>query len=156
VGILFYVAIRFKHLDFAFAGIIALFHDCLITLGFMGLTGRQIDLITITAILSIAGYSINDTIVIYDRLRENYKLFPKLKLKELINLSINQTLSRTLVTTFTTILVVLTLFLWGGQILSNFAFALLVGFIAGTYSTIFIVSPLVLILSNWIKSFSSR
>ena len=148
VGILIYVTFRFKHFNFAVAGIIALFHDCLITLGFMSLTGRQIDLITITAILSIAGYSINDTIVIYDRLRENLKNFPKLKLIDLINLSINQNLSRTLLTTLTTLLIVVALIFWGGQILSNFAFALFVGFIAGTYSTIFIASPLVLLTAK--------
>ena len=154
VGILVYVAFRFKHFNFAFAGIIVLFHDCLITLGFMGLTGRQIDLITITAILSIAGYSINDTIVIYDRLRENQKILPKTGFADLVNLSINQTLNRTLMTTFTTLLVVVALFIWGGQILSNFAFALFVGFIAGTYSTIFIVSPLVLAWSRQAKTSS--
>ena len=148
VGILIYVTFRFKHFNFAVAGIIALFHDCLITLGFMALTGRQVDLITITAILSIAGYSINDTIVIYDRLRENLKASPKLRITELINLSINQNLSRTLLTTFTTLLIVVALLFWGGQILSNFAFALLIGFIAGTYSTIFIASPLVLLTTK--------
>jgi len=154
VGILAYVAFRFKHFNFAFAGIIALFHDCLITLGFMGLTGRQIDLITITAILSIAGYSINDTIVIYDRLRENHKILPKTGFADLVNLSINQTLNRTLMTTFTTLLVVVALLIWGGRILSNFAFALFVGFIAGTYSTIFIVSPLMLAWSRQAKASS--
>ncbi|MFH1339381.1 MAG: protein translocase subunit SecD [Candidatus Omnitrophota bacterium] len=151
VGILIYVTFRFKQFNFAVAGVIALFHDSLITLGFMGLTGRQIDLITITAILSIAGYSINDTIIIYDRLRENRKILPKTGFADLINLSINQTLNRTLMTTFTTLLVVATLLVWGGQILSNFAFALFVGFIAGTYSTIFIVSPLVLAWSRSAK-----
>jgi len=154
VGILAYVAFRFKHFNFAFAGIIALFHDCLITLGFMGLTARAIDLITITAILSIAGYSINDTIVIYDRLRENHKILPKTGFADLVNLSINQTLNRTLMTTFTTLLVVVALLIWGGRILSNFAFALFVGFIAGTYSTIFIVSPLVLAWSRQAKTSS--
>jgi SecD/SecF fusion protein len=148
VGILLYVGFRFKHFNFAAAGIVALFHDCLLTLGFMALTGRQIDLITVTAILSIAGYSINDTIVIYDRLRENLKLMPKLKLGELINLSINQNLGRTVLTTLTTLLIVLALMFWGGQVLSNFAFALFIGFIAGIYSTIFIASPLVLITAK--------
>ncbi|MGD9015114.1 MAG: protein translocase subunit SecD [Candidatus Omnitrophota bacterium] len=148
IGILIYVAFRFKHFNFALAGIIALFHDCLVTIGFMGLTGRQVDLITVTAILSIAGYSINDTIVIYDRLRENLKHMPRLSLAELINLSINQNLSRTLLTTFTTLLIVVALIIWGGEILSNFAFALFVGFIAGTYSTIFIASPLVLLTAK--------
>lgn len=148
VGILLYVAFRFKHFNFAVAGIIALFHDCLITLGFMALTGRSIDLITITAVLGIAGYSINDTIVIYDRLRENIKLMPKLSLGELINLSVNQNLARTVLTTLTTLLIVCALMFWGGQVLSNFAFALFVGFITGIYSTIFIASPLVLLTAR--------
>ena len=151
-GILIYISLRFKHFEFALAGIIALIHDCLITLGFMGLTGRQIDLVTVTAILTIAGYSINDTIVIYDRVRENTKNLPKLNIIDLINLSVNQTLGRTLLTTFTTLMVVLALLFWGGQILSNFAFALLVGFITGTYSTIFIASPLVLLTTKLKKS----
>ncbi len=148
IGILIYVTIRFKHFDFALAGIIALLHDCLITLGIMGLAGREIDLITVTAVLGIAGYSINDTIVIFDRLRENQKLLPKLGMIELVNLSINQNLSRTVLTTVTTLLVVVALLFWGGTILSNFAFALCVGFIAGTYSTIFIASPLVLLTAR--------
>ena len=148
LGILIYVTFRFKHFNFAIAGIIALFHDCLVTLGFMGLAGRQIDLITVTAILSIAGYSINDTIVIYDRLRENIKNSPRLNLMQLINLSINQNLSRTLLTTLTTLLIVVALLFWGGQVLSNFAFALFIGFIAGTYSTIFIATPLVLLTAK--------
>jgi SecD/SecF fusion protein len=148
IGILIYVSFRFKHFNFAVAGIIALFHDCLITLGFMGLTGRGIDLITITAILSIAGYSINDTIVIYDRLRENLKISGKRGLIDLINLSINQNLSRTLLTTLTTLLIVFALMFWGGEILSNFAFALFIGFVAGIYSTIFIASPLVLLTAR--------
>jgi len=144
IGILIYVAFRFKHFNFAIAGVIALIHDVLVALGFLSMTGRQIDLLSITAFLTIAGFSINDTIVIYDRVRENAKLYRKLGLKELINLSVNQTLGRTLLTSGVTLLVVISLFLYGGEILSNLAFALLVGFISGVYSTVFIASPLVL------------
>lgn len=148
VGILIYVAFRFKHFNFAAAGVIALFHDVLVALGFMALTGRQIDLLTITAFLTIAGYSINDTIVIYDRVRENMRLFPRQSLKDLINLSVNQTLGRTLLTSGVTLLTVLAILFYGGEVLSNFAFALFVGFISGVYSTVYIASPLVLAWSR--------
>ena len=148
VGILIYVAFRFKHFNFAAAGVIALFHDVLVTLGALVVTGRQIDLLSVTAFLTIAGYSINDTIVIYDRVRENSRLFKKSTLKELINLSVNQTLSRTLLTSGVTLLVVVAILFYGGEVLSNFAFALLVGFISGVYSTVYIASPLVLAWSK--------
>lgn len=143
-GILIYVAFRFKHLNFALAGIIALLHDVLVTLGALSFTGRQIDLLSVTAFLTIAGYSINDTIVIYDRVRENIKLYRKLNLYELINLSVNQCLGRTILTTGVTLLCVLSIFLYGGEILSNFSFALLIGFFCGAYSTVYIASPLIL------------
>jgi len=148
LGILVYIAFRFKHFNFALAGVIALFHDVLVALGFGVLTSRPIDLLTITALLTIAGYSINDTIVIYDRVRENTSLFRKYSLAQLINLSVNQTLSRTLLTTLVTLLVVIALLIWGGEVLNNFAFILLVGFISGVYSTIFIASPLVILLTR--------
>ncbi|MCM8781048.1 MAG: protein translocase subunit SecD [Candidatus Omnitrophica bacterium] len=144
LGILIYIALRFKHLNFAVAGIVALFHDVMVALGFMSLTGRQIDLLSVTAFLTIAGYSINDTIVIYDRVRENMRLFPRLNLGGLINLSVNQTLSRTVLTSGVTLLVVISILFYGGEVLGNFAFALLVGFISGVYSTVYIASPLVL------------
>jgi len=148
IGILIYVAFRFKHFNFAAAGVIALFHDVLVALGFLVFTGRQIDLLTITAFLTIAGYSINDTIVIYDRVRENSRLLRKMSLYELINLSVNQTLSRTLLTSGVTLLVVISILFYGGEVLSNFAFTLLVGFISGVYSTVYIASPLVLAWSR--------
>ncbi|MDI6758586.1 MAG: protein translocase subunit SecD [Candidatus Omnitrophota bacterium] len=152
VGILIYVAFRFKHFNFAIAGVIALFHDVLVALGLLAITNRQIDLLSITAFLTIAGYSINDTIVIYDRVRENSRIFKKLSLLELINLSVNQTLSRTLLTSMVTLLVVIAILFYGGEILSNFAFTLLVGFISGVYSTIYIASPLVLAWTRMRKS----
>jgi preprotein translocase subunit SecF len=148
IGILVYVAFRFKHINFAIAGIIALFHDVLVTLGVLAFTGRQIDLLSITAFLTIVGYSINDTIVIYDRVRENTRLYRKLTLAELINLSVNQTLGRTILTSGVTLLVVIAILFYGGEVLSNFAFALLVGFISGVYSTVYIASPLVLAWSR--------
>jgi len=144
IGILVYVAFRFKHANFAIAGVIAIVHDVLITLGLLAITGRQIDLLSVTAFLTIAGYSINDTIVIYDRVRENSHLSRKLSLYELINLSVNQTLSRTLLTSGITLLTVIAILFYGGEVLSGFAFALLIGFISGTYSTVYIASPLIL------------
>jgi len=148
VGILIYVAFRFKHVNFAIAGVIALIHDVLVALGFLLFTGRPIDLLSITAFLTIAGYSINDTIVIYDRVRENSRLLRKLSLRELINLSVNQTLGRTILTSGVTLLVVVSILFYGGEVLSNFAFTLFVGFISGVYSTVFIASPLVLAWSG--------
>ena len=143
-GILVYMGFRFKHFDFAAAGIIALLHDIFVALGILLMLGRQIDLLVVTALLTIAGYSINDTIVIYDRVRENLVKRNKLSLAEIINESVNQTLSRTILTTLATMLVVVALFLYGGEVLNSFALCLIIGFIAGTYSTVFIVSPLVL------------
>jgi SecD/SecF fusion protein len=148
VGILIYVSFRFKHVNFAIAGIVALLHDVLVALGFLAVTNRAIDLLSVTAFLTIAGYSINDTIVIYDRVRENARLYRKLSLKELINLSVNQTLGRTVLTSGVTLLVVVAFMLYGGEVLSNFSFTLFVGFISGVYSTIFIASPLVLAWSR--------
>jgi len=147
-GILIYVTFRFKHFNFAAAGVLALFHDVLVALGFLAITGRQIDLLSVTAFLTIAGYSINDTIVIYDRVRENSRIYKKLSLYELINLSVNQTLGRTLLTSGVTLLVVVAILFYGGEVLGNFAFTLLVGFIAGVYSTVYIASPLVLAWSG--------
>ncbi len=148
IGILIYVGFRFKHFEFGVAGVLALFHDILVTVGLLALTGRQIDLLIVTALLTIAGYSINDTIVIYDRVRENSRLMPRLSPKELINLSVNQTLGRTILTSGVTLLVVIALFFFGGEVLHDFSFSLLVGFISGVYSTVYIASPLVLAWSR--------
>ncbi len=143
-GILIYVGFRFHHFDFAAAGVIALLHDVIITLGIVTWMGREVDLLMITALLTIAGYSINDTIVIYDRVRENMNLMRRSTLAEIINTSINQTLSRTILTTLTTMIVVTCLYLKGGEILNTFSLCLIVGFIAGVYSTVFIAAPLAL------------
>jgi len=144
IGILIYVAFRFKHFNFAIAGVIALLHDVLVAMGFLAITGRQIDLLSVTAFLTIAGFSINDTIVIYDRVRENMRLQRKMSLYELINLSVNQCLGRTILTSGVTLFVVIAIFFYGGEVLSSFAFTLIVGFISGIYSTVYIASPLVL------------
>ncbi|MBZ0165471.1 MAG: protein translocase subunit SecF, partial [Candidatus Omnitrophica bacterium] len=126
------------------AGIIALLHDVFVTLGILVMLNRQVDLLVVTALLTIAGYSINDTIIIYDRVRENMVGKKKKTLSQIINDSINQTLGRTILTTVTTLLVVCSLYFKGGEVLNTFALTLIIGFIAGTYSTIFIASPLVL------------
>ncbi|MCM8784101.1 MAG: protein translocase subunit SecD [Candidatus Omnitrophica bacterium] len=144
VGILVYVGFRFKHFDFGIAGVIALFHDVFVCVGFLAFTHREISLTVVAGLLTIAGYSINDTIVIYDRIRENMRLFKKESLAEIINKSINQTLSRTILTTLTTLFVVVSLFIWGGTVLNNLAFCLLVGMLSGIYSTIYIATSLVI------------
>ncbi|MBI3021405.1 MAG: protein translocase subunit SecD, partial [Candidatus Omnitrophica bacterium] len=143
VSILLYVAVRFKHVDFGASGVIALVHDVLVAAGGLCLLGRQIDLVVVAALLTIAGFSINDTIVIYDRIRENLRLNRKLGLVEVINLSINQTLSRTLLTSLTVIFEVLALYFFGGEVLRDFSLCLLIGFISGIYSTVYIASAIV-------------
>lgn len=143
LAIMIYIGIRFN-IKYGIAGVIALFHDVCLAVGAMAFTHRQFDLTIVAALLAIAGYSINDTVVIYDRIRENLKLHKKGDMKDIINLSINQSLSRTLLTSLTTLLVVISLFIFGGQVLNDFAFCLLVGIITGTYSTIFIASPLLI------------
>jgi len=144
IGILLYVGFRFKKIAFAAAGVIALFHDVFIAMGFLAMTGREMNLTIVAALLTIAGYSINDTIVIYSRIRENLKLFRKASMEEIINMSVNQTLSRTILTTLTTLLAVSSIFFFGGDVLRDFSFTLLVGIISGIYSTIYIASPLVI------------
>jgi SecD/SecF fusion protein len=144
LGILLYVTIRFRHFDFGIAGVIALIHDVVVATGLMCLTKRPIDLLGVTALLTIAGYSINDTIVIYDRVRENMRLSRKASLAELINLSVNQCMGRTLLTSLTVILTLLALFRFGGEVLHDFSFCLLVGMVSGVYSTVYIASAFVI------------
>jgi SecD/SecF fusion protein len=145
VSISLYVGFRFRSWSFGVAGIVALLHDVLIALIALAITGRPISLTLIAAFLTISGYSINDTIVIYDRIRELRRTARKMTFPELINLALNQTLSRTLLTSGVTLLTVISLFLFGGDILNDFAFALGVGFISGVYSTVYIASPLLLL-----------
>jgi len=142
-AILVYVWVRFEF-SYALGGIIALLHDALITIGIFSLLDKEFTLQIVAALLTIIGFSINDTIVIFDRVRENLKKGIKRDLRDVINLSVNQTLSRTILTSLTVLLVVVVLFLFGGSVIHDFAFALLIGTIAGVYSTVFIASPLIL------------
>ena len=143
IGILIYVSLRFEF-GFALGGVIALAHDAFITLGLYSLFGRQVSLTIVAALLTIVGYSINDTIVIFDRIREDLRKDPKTDYRTLCNRAINQTLSRTVLTSLTTLIAVLVLFIFGGGAINDFALAMLIGVIAGTYSTIFIAAPIML------------
>ena len=143
VFIIIYVAFRFSNILWGVSGVIALFHDLFVMLFAFSLTQREIDLVVVAAFLTVAGFSINDTIVIFDRMRENIHLHPKLKFGELINLSINETLSRTIITTLTVIFAVVVLYLFGGEVINSFADAMQVGCISGVYSTIALTTPLV-------------
>jgi len=147
LGILIYIWWRFE-LRFSFGAILALVHDVIITVGIFSLTGREITLPVIAALLTIIGYSLNDTIVVFDRIRENMKKPGARDLSSLLDTSISQTLSRTLLTSLTTFLVVLCLFVLGGSVINDFAFAMLVGVIVGTYSSIFVASPMLLVLAK--------
>ncbi len=151
VGMLFYIAIRFRPI-YGLAAVVALFHDVLITLGVFSITGKEITLTVVAALLTLVGYSINDTIVIFDRIRENLRLMRRADLGSVINTSINQTLNRTIMTSGLTFLAVFSLYLFGGQVLSGFSFALVLGIIVGTYSTLAIASPIVL----WWQNFMQR
>ena len=151
VGMLGYIAVRFWPI-YGFAALVALFHDVFITLGIFSLTGREISLTVVAALLTLVGYSINDTIVVFDRVRENLRLMRRSDLGTIINASINQTLNRTIMTSGMTFLAVFSLYLFGGQVLQGFSFALVIGIIAGTYSSIAIASPIVL----WWQSYLDR
>jgi len=144
-GILIYVAWRFEY-KFALGSVAALAHDVLITLGLFSVFQLEFDLTVLAAILAVIGYSLNDTIVVYDRIRENFRLLRKGSAESVMNVSLNQTLSRTLMTSLTTLLVLLALAILGGEIIHNFAIALLIGVVIGTYSSIYVASPLVLVL----------
>lgn len=143
IGILIYVGYRFKPI-WGVTGIIALIHDVLVTLGFCSFFNKEISLTVIAAFLTLIGYSINDTIVTFDRMRENLKLKRDMKFSEIINLSINQNLARTSLTSFTVFLVVISLFFLGGTVIHDFTFVMLIGIITGVYSSIFIAAPIIL------------
>ena len=140
-GMLIYLWFRFQ-LIYGVAAVVACFHDTLITVGAFALTGKEISLTVIAAILTLVGYSMNDTIVVFDRIRENLRLSRREPLPDLVNRSINQTLSRTVLTSGLTFLTVLSLFIFGGQVLNGFSFALVVGILIGTYSSIAVASPM--------------
>jgi preprotein translocase subunit SecF len=146
-GILVYVAFRFRF-TFAVGAVIATFHDILITLVFLSWFGYDLTLNVIAAILTITGYSVNDTIVVFDRVRENQRLMRREPLDQIVNKSVNQTLGRTIITSGTTFLAVLALYLFGGEVLRGFAFTMLVGVVTGTYSTVFIAAAIAIILSR--------
>ncbi|MBI4678472.1 MAG: protein translocase subunit SecF [Elusimicrobia bacterium] len=143
LGIIVYIAFRFENPIWGVAGVIAIGHDVLATLGLFSITGCEVDLLIVSALLTIAGYSINDTIVIFDRMRELMKLYRHDPLDATINRAVNETLSRTIITNGTIFTVVLILFLLGGKVIHNFAMAMVFGAVVGTYSTIAIASPLV-------------
>lgn len=144
VGILIYITLRFQF-RFALGAIAALVHDITITVGIFSLFDKEFTLPVIAALLTIIGYSLNDTIVVYDRIRENIRRTPKEMLAVVVNNSINQTLSRTILTSGTTLIVVACLFILGGEVIHDFSFALLVGVVVGTYSSIYIASPVLLL-----------
>jgi preprotein translocase subunit SecF len=139
IGIVIYISWRFEF-QYAVAAIIALIHDVLVTMGVFSLADKEFTLVIVAAFLTIIGYSLNDTIVVFDRIRENMRRKGKTSLKDIINTSINQTLSRTILTSGTTLLVVVALFFLGGEIIHDFSFALMIGVLVGTYSSIFIAS----------------
>ena len=145
--ILIYISIRFEFI-YAIGAIAAIFHDVIITLGIFSILGYEISLAIIAAFLTIVGYSLNDTIVIFDRIRENMKTLKRQDVSEIVNQSINESLSRTVVTSLTTLFVVLTLYLFGGNVLQYFSFAMIIGVLVGTYSSIFIASNIVVYMNK--------
>jgi preprotein translocase subunit SecF len=150
-GMLVYIAFRFEWI-YGVAAVIACFHDTLITIGIFSLLNKEISLTVIAALLTLVGYSMNDTIVIFDRIRENLRSNRREKLEDVINRSVNQTLSRTIMTSGLTFLTVMALFLFGGPVLHGFSFALVVGILIGTYSSVFVASPIVLFWHNYSDS----
>jgi len=144
IGLLIYVAFRFQ-IRFGVGATIATFHDVLAVLGLFYIIGKEINLILITALLTIAGYSLTDTVVVFDRIRENLKLRQREEVKSVMNNSINEVLSRTIITSTTVLLTSLALFLFGGEVIHDFSLAMIMGVIVGTYSSIFVASPIVLL-----------
>src|SRR5215472_14463067 len=148
VGMLIYLWFRFQ-LIYGIAAVVACFHDTLITVGFFALTNQEISLTVIAAILTLVGYSMNDTIVVFDRIRENVKIMRRENLADIVNRSINQTLSRTILTSGLTFLTVLSLYVFGGEVLHGFSFALVIGILIGTYSSIAIAAPMLVAYTDW-------
>jgi len=150
-AMLFYIWIRFEW-QFSLGSILAIFHDVLITIGLFSFLSLEINLSIVAAVLTIVGYSMNDTVVIYDRIRENLRKFSSLKIGEISNTSINETLSRTIITSVTTLLALFSIFILGGEILRGFAFAMIIGVLIGTYSSIFVASPILKYLNVSFKT----
>ncbi len=149
-GMLVYIAFRFEWI-YGAAAVIACFHDTIITIGLFSIFNKEITLTVVAALLTLVGYSMNDTIVVFDRIRENLKLLRREKLENLINISVNQTLSRTVLTSGLTLLTALSLYIFGGEVLNGFSFALVMGIIFGTYSSVFIASPILLLWQNIVE-----
>ena len=150
-GMLVYIAFRFEWI-YGVAAVISVFHDTIITLGLFSIFNKEISLTVVAALLTLVGYSMNDTIVTFDRIRENLRLVKKPVFSDLVNLSINQTLSRTILTSGLTFLTAVSLWLFGGQVLNGFAFALVVGIMAGTYSSMFVACPILIFWHDWAES----
>jgi len=150
-GMLIYIAFRFEWI-YGFAAVIAVFHDTIITIGLFSLFNKEITLTVVAALLTLVGYSMNDTIVVFDRIRENLKLLRREPLESVINKSVNQTLSRTVLTSGLTLLTALSLFFFGGQVLNGFSFGLVVGIIVGTYSSVFVASPILIFWQDFLES----
>jgi preprotein translocase subunit SecF len=148
-GMLAYIAIRFRSLPFGVGAVVALIHDTLITVGLLALLGREFNLVVVAALLTLVGYSVNDTVVVYDRVRENQRSPKKESLEAVINRSINQTLSRTVLTAGATLLVCVALYFLGGEVLNTFALTLIIGIFIGTYSSIYVAAAIVVIWKNW-------
>ncbi|MEP7362743.1 MAG: protein translocase subunit SecF [Acidobacteriota bacterium] len=151
-GMLIYIALRFEWI-YGVAAVIAVFHDTIVTIGLFSIFGKEISLTVVAALLTLVGYSMNDTIVIFDRVRENVKSMRRESLSEIINLSVNQTLSRTVMASGLTFMTVLALWIFGGPVLNGFAFALVMGILVGTYSSVFVASPIVI---WWHQRMSAR
>ena len=149
-AMLVYIAFRFEWI-YGVAAVVAVFHDTLITIGLFSLFNKELSLTVVAALLTLVGYSMNDTIVVFDRIRENLKILRRERLDTVINKSVNQTLSRTVLTSGLTLLTALSLFLFGGPVLNGFAFALVVGIIVGTYSSIFVASPIRVFWQNFVE-----
>jgi len=147
IGLLIYISWRFEF-RFAIGAILALVHDVLVTIGVFSMMNKEFNLPILAAILTIVGYSLNDTIVVFDRIRENMRKMKGVKFEELVNRSINETLSRTILTSLTTLIAVVVFFLFGGGVIRDFAFALIIGIVTGTYSSIYIASPVVIDLGK--------
>ena len=154
-AMLFYIWVRFEW-QFSIGSIIAIFHDVLITIGLFSLLSLEINLSIVAAVLTIVGYSMNDTVVIYDRIRENLKKYSSLKIGEISNKSINETLSRTIITSSTTLLALISIFILGGEILKGFSLAMIIGVVIGTYSSIFVASPILKYFNVSFKTISKE
>jgi preprotein translocase subunit SecF len=144
-----YIAFRFRSASFGTAAVVALIHDTWTTLGLCSILNLEISLTVVAAFLTLVGYSVNDTVVVFDRIRENREKNRRAPLAELVNHSINQTLSRTILTSLLTFVVVVVLFFLGGEVLRGFSFVMIVGIIVGTYSSIFVAAPLVIVWEEW-------